>query len=127
MNRQFVVLATLNNLARDPFEWGSMDCCQVAAKVIESYTGVNYAADLPYSDEHGAEQILQKHGGLSGLFTHLFGAPIHSNYQVGDPVLVQLGKVELIGIFMKRAVWCKTTRGLLSVSPKSVKEGWHIG
>jgi hypothetical protein len=104
-----------------------MDCCQVAAKVIESYTGQDYSIDLPYSNEEGAAEILEDHGGLSGLFTHLFGDSIQSGYEIGDPVLVRIADVELMGIFMGDFVACKTTRGMLNMHTHHIVEGWHIG
>ncbi len=127
MNRRTAVISTLNEIARRPFSYGEMDCCQVAARVIQSYTGQDYSSELPYEDEDGANLILEKHGGLSGLFTYLFGDSICSSFEIGDPVLVHVNGIKLIGIYMDNFVACKTTRGILSVCRNNIQEGWHVG
>lgn len=57
-----------------PFRYGD-DCCQFVAEFLKLETGKDYAAEFEYDDEDGASSILERHGGLEGLFRYVFGQP----------------------------------------------------
>lgn len=59
----------------EPFQWGSNDCLMFAAKGIEALTGENiYAEYEGYSDEIGAKEITEAHGGVEGIIRKHLGA-----------------------------------------------------
>lgn len=60
------------------FAWASADCCQFIAGAIEAVTGEDLRALFSaYTDEAGAQVLLEEHGGLAGLLSHALGEPIH--------------------------------------------------
>ena len=71
---------TVYDVIRDyssrPFQYGD-DCCQFVNDVVRSLTGKHLASAFRYKDEKTANAILDKHGGLEGLLTHVLGEPVN--------------------------------------------------
>jgi len=84
----------LHALLRDrlalPFAWGVRDCAMLAFDVAHAITGTDPAADLrgAYSTAPQAWRLLRTMGGLRGMATARFGAPVAlADAADGDVVL----------------------------------------
>lgn len=126
--RQQIVRSVLIENANKKFTWGQLDCVLFANSAVTALTGKDHSAPFSYESEAEAAEILQQHGGLSGLFTHVFGEPAEFNeLEDGDPVLVDFPVVgELMGMMVSGSAMVKTEGGTISVSAKRIKEGWHV-
>lgn len=73
------------------FSFGAHDCSLWACDVVEAVTGHDPAADLrgTYSDEEGAEAVMQAGGGLAAMACARFGQEI-------APLMAAVGDVGLI-------------------------------
>lgn len=83
------------------FGYGGFDCCLFCADVVESMTGVDYAASLRgYATEDEAYEIISGYGSIEAMVTSLLGRePIHpSSAGRGDVVLMEIDGRETLGI-----------------------------
>lgn len=62
-------------LLETPFEWGTNDCCTVAAGVVEACTGIDPMQDLrgSYDSEFSAGRVIVQHGGMEALLDERLG------------------------------------------------------
>jgi len=74
-----------------PHAYGSNDCCLFCADAILEMTGEDLAAGIrgTYSDQAGAEAILEAHGGLEAFVISILGEP-------KGPLCARQGDVALI-------------------------------
>lgn len=80
-----------------PFVYGEHDCLQFAARCVRATTGVDHAA--PFGSYTDPAELLQAHGGVSGILTSVFGEMLHkSRASEGDIVLTNLSLGESAGI-----------------------------
>ena len=126
MNRRQITIDTLNKIATEQFRYGRVDCCLVAAKVVHAITGINPAEKYYYHNGKGAYNIVDSHGGLSGLLTSLLGHSDKSGFDYGDPVMINFNDKQMIGVFMATFVYIKTIRGMVQISVDRIIEGWKL-
>lgn len=75
---------------REPFAWGSQDCCLFVCDCIEAMTGHDPAADVRgYHTAREAAELVQRLGGMRAIGASRFGAEI-------APALAQVGDVGLV-------------------------------
>jgi hypothetical protein len=80
-----------------PFVWGEHDCVMFAAKAIDAQYELGVVAyikaNLAYSNEGEAIDIIEEHGDLEGLVTEVLGvgAIPPALLTVGDVVLYEYG------------------------------------
>lgn len=117
----------LNECRKKPFVWGEHDCILFAAKAIEVITGENlYNSYLGYTDEKGAQEVLQAHGGLSAIVRSHLGEG-EKNFKMahrGDLALMKLGR-ETIGIVddTGERIACVGPNGLVRMP---LRTAWRI-
>lgn len=128
MTREEAVRAVSDKVSALKFEWGVMDCCQVAREMYRTYNGVDPAPDLVYGSEDEAKAIIEKHGGLSGLITHILGPAIPTDEALtGDILRLELPHVgEIIGIKVPCGTLVPISRGLFKADLKYSLEAWRI-
>lgn len=89
--RSEIVEQYLNDQAKTPFAWGTADCVQFAAGLVEKLTGVNPASGYTYATEQEAQTIMEASGGLVDLVTAALGPKqrvrAHTLPEPGDIVL----------------------------------------
>ncbi len=87
-----------------PFEWGSHDCCTVAADVVLAVTGVDPMEDLrgQYSTERQALRILAQAGGIQAYLNQRLGPVVPvALAQAGDIGVCDDGRL----VFCGGGVW----------------------
>lgn len=110
-----------------PFAWGAHDCCSFAADCVQACTGVDpIAGERGYEDAQEGGRRLAKFGGVAGVASALFGAPI-------DPLLARVGDIGLADIGGRRSlVVCNGTtwlgpgeRGMVALAFESATHAWR--
>jgi hypothetical protein len=71
-----ILAAKVEEWRSRPFQYGSSDCLQFVADVVESLTGVDHRARFPrYKTRIGAARITARMGGVEGILTRCLGLP----------------------------------------------------
>lgn len=123
----FVITQAFNTWEKSSFEYGRSDCCKFAAHVVSEITGRDYSAKFDYHSEDEAAALIEHHGGLAGLISHILGVPSGDNYSDGDPVMIRLPVVgDAMGIKLGAFAVCLTRKGLTKVPQRHIIEGWPI-
>ena len=97
------------------FEWGTHDCVNLCADMIEYMTGSR--PQFPaYSTAREAEKILRG-STLGGMAENVLGEPVHpSQAQYGDIVLSAfIDRGQVLGIADPPVFWLKGESGLIPV------------
>lgn len=128
MTRYDAVKVVVRAYQDAPFNYGSFDCCELVRQVAIHYRGEDPAPDLIYENEEGAQQIIDEHGGLSGLMTEVFGQAIEpDDAEVGDALLLRLPKTgAVMGVKVPDGALVPVKRGLWKVPLRYALEGWRI-
>lgn len=129
-DRSAAISAVVRRYQGEPFAYGAFDCCQFARRVVEAVTGADPAAHLVYADEDGARELIEQHGGLSGLLSSLFGEPVPAHaLRTADLAFVQMkGIPDMIGVVNPAGrVLAPMPRGLEALPGKMAAHGWRIG
>ncbi len=85
--------------ARTPFTWGTHDCCMSAANAIQSFTGVDIAADFrgKYSDMESALAAIKAiTGGCTVADAVAWCAAKHGLVERPNPLFAQRGDLVLM-------------------------------
>lgn len=115
---------------RQPFAWGTHDCCLWAADAVLALTGRDPAADLRgrYADATGAMRALRAMGGLLGAGRRAgiaLAGPGHA--RDGDVALVSDGRRPMLAVHAG-AVWLVAATGGLHALPVSAaRVTWGVG
>lgn len=115
-------------LGDEPFEWGSMDCCQIPRQLYILLHGEDPASHLQYDSEASALEIMNQYGGLRGLLTSILGDPVRvEETQTADVLRLKLPHVgEIIGIKVPDGALVPVSRGLHKAQLRHAIEGWRI-
>lgn len=111
-----------------PFVWGLNDCCVFAADCVQAITGKDPApAGLrSHRTEKQALRALKRHGGVAGIATAAMGQPVPSSQaSVGDVVLCQSGKRDMLGICNGSTALAPGPTGLVTVPMGDMC--WRVG
>jgi hypothetical protein len=84
-----------------PFDWGTHDCCTLAADWALELIGVDPIAPYRglYTNAVGARRLILKHGGIEAAFTAALGSPVAPAYaRRGDLVLAEYQLGPTVGI-----------------------------
>lgn len=77
--------------AKQPLEYGTLDCCQFVRDYARVMTGYDFGARFKYATEETANKILDRNGGLRGLLESILG-PYKLDAHPGDIVITELVK-----------------------------------
>lgn len=128
--RQLAVNRVMNAFAQNKFEYGSLDCCQFAARVAKEITGVDYSAGFEYDSETDAQHIIDQYGSFEEMVTSIIGKePVAvSELTHGDPLILNLPTVgRIMGIYATHFALCKTTKSVSKVPLRFAEKGWRLG
>jgi len=116
----------LQRHASKEFNYGDEDCCQFIRDCVKAYHGKDYGSEFTYSGEDGAQELLDKHGGLTGLLTHILGEP-YEGCKTGDVVVCEMynGK-EIAGIIYNDRIVVKTKKSIVDWPIGYAKHIWEI-
>lgn len=100
---------------RSRFVWGRTDCAMSVCRHVQSVTGIDPLADLrgKYSDEAGAQAIIDMHGDLLGLMRCYMAAAgfAMGNPAEGRPVVCDVRGVQITGLCMGSRIGFMAERG----------------
>lgn len=121
-------------LANAEMQYGDFDCCLATVKLLESMTGVNYAAGIKgYKNRKGARSIIAQYGSLDQLVESIAAehklqeVPVNFAHR-GDPVIVEhnlgrsLGLIDLTG----RSIIVAQGRGFTRVPRHMAERAWRL-
>lgn len=118
MSRE-IVAEYVQEQAALPFVWGSTDCMQFAAGVIERLTGIDLRAKFPaYSTEREAHRLLAEAGGVEAFVSRELGPMRRDllNCVAGDVVLTAFApQGQAVGVAVPRLFFLRTEHGLTPV------------
>lgn len=113
---------------KQPFEWGSNDCCLFAADAILAMGGRDVAKDVRgrYKTAIGAHRIMKKlgAGSLVELLTQRLGEP-DGVITRGSIIVVESNGEQVAGVFYQKP-WALTERGLRGMPLESVVQSWSL-
>ena len=125
---------------KQPFAWGTWDCALFSANAIQSFTGVDLAADFrgKYTDEAGAMATIKTvTGGITVEDAAVYAAKQHGLVewktalfaQRGDLVLYQGSEGLAAGIVHFNGIHCLfvTPTGLHKIPLRQCKRAWKVG
>lgn len=124
------VIEAINALSREPFRWGTSDCCAFVARVVGSFSERDAMQGFLYRTQAQAQEVLDRHGGIANVVSTLLGDPcVSSQTQDGDPVLLRLESGDvMLGVRLQGLVVYKTLTGVAfgSMDSTSVECGWRV-
>ncbi|NWO06875.1 MAG: hypothetical protein HLX50_14620 [Alteromonadaceae bacterium] len=113
---------------KQPFEWGSNDCCLFAADAILAMGGRDVAKDVRgrYKTAIGAHRIMKKlgSGSLVELLTQRLGEP-DGLITRGSIIVVESNGELVAGVFYQKP-WALTERGLQGMPLESIVQSWSL-
>ena len=123
------VLAYLQEQVVKPFAWGSTDCVQFAAGIVERVTGNNYAASYTYDSELSAARLIRDAGGLEALVSKHLGPMNRDRRECrdGDIVLSAFDRGPTLGIAVPRLFFLRTEQGVVPVDMELSIGFWRVG
>ncbi len=100
------------------FSYGTADCCAFAGAVVEVVHGYNPMDNFGYTNEHGAEAIIAKHGNLLLAVVSVLGKPDsitkETEFEEGDVVIVlQADGTWIVGVVVGNRIAVKTKTSLM--------------
>jgi hypothetical protein len=112
-----------------PFAWGSNDCASFAADAVRALTGDRLLPALRgYTSVREALGALRHAGGLSGIATMALGGPLSPRVaNVGDVVLVRIGKRDALGVCNGGTVLGPGVSGVVAVPMAQALRCWRVG
>lgn len=114
---------------KEPFAWGSNDCCIFAADWVQACTGTDYASAWRgrYTGELGAARFLKEAGGLEALVDSLaFQRVARSLVGRGDVVAQEGGRGPTLGICLGASAVFVHDNGLIFGAIQNVQSAWRI-
>lgn len=111
-----------------PFEWGRNDCCLFTVDAVLAMTGVDHgAAFRGYDSALGAERLLNANGGVRGLATAAWGAPVSPPFAaIGDPVLMLNEGRELLAVCNGTGAIAAGPDGTVVLDMSAALAAWKI-
>lgn len=110
-----------------PFAWGTNDCCTFAADSVQAITGEDKAATLRgHTTAKQAYRTIQRNGDMAGLATTAWGKPIPAAFsQIGDVVLIKIGKRDALAICNGSTCMAPSAGGLAHLDMAAASLCWR--
>jgi len=128
MNRRDQMLrAYINETAREPFRFGTMDCALWVGRWVDRVAGTTYADGWTHDDGTWRE-VVKREGGLDQLVTKRLGEPYGSvsDAQPGDVALVRLLSQRPLAIVGAGCVLIKTMSGVVDLDLRVAERAWKV-
>lgn len=112
-----------------PFAWGTNDCAIFASDCVMAITGQDPAPPglRKHATAKQAYRAIARHGGLPAIATQALGqpiAPLCAN--VGDVVLVPVGKRDALAICNGATAMAPSAHGLVAVPMANAVMAWGV-
>lgn len=99
------MIEVIHRYAKQPFRYGTSDCCQFVGDCLQAVHGINPALDFIYSDEMSMRRQVAKHGSMDALLTATLGEPGTTPHEY-DVALVE--DQQVVGIVYKGRIVVRT-------------------
>lgn len=130
MNRRAAIRSLANELGNARFAWGAFDCCAAPRRLFALLHGYDPAPELIYSSEAEAVELIEEHGGLSALITHVMGTqPLEvSDTELGDVLHMKLPAMRdpMIGVHAGQSALVPGDVGFFKAPIRFATHGWAI-
>ena len=130
MDRRAAIRCIANELGNAPFAWGAFDCCAVPRRLFTLLHGYDPAPELIYSSEAEAATLIEQHGGLSALITHVIGTqPLDvGDTELGDVLHMKLPAMRepIIGVHTGQSALVPGEVGFFKAPIRYATHGWAI-
>lgn len=120
------MFAVIEDHKRREFAWGRNDCCLFVARVVDAMAGSAIEPQLTYGDEAGAMALIASHGGLKQAASVYLGEPVGGRAVRGDPVLIDGGEGDALGICLGAQVVAMGKGGLRYVPRAEILAVWRV-
>jgi hypothetical protein len=113
-----------------PFKWGSNDCSTFCADFVLAITGQFIVPEkfIGHSTAKSALRALKDSGGLPGIVSSVLGQPRPVLLaQIGDVVLVKIGRHDALGICNGDTVIGPGKTGIVAVGLADCQLCWRVG
>jgi hypothetical protein len=121
---------TIDELEKEPFEWGKIDCCMFAARIVDAMCDTSYAADLAkeYDDEKSALAYIKSFGSIKEAVSSWLGEPSDKTIytQRGDVVLFENDGRETLGICVGSTIVSTGEFGIVHVPVYNALYRWAV-
>lgn len=109
--------AMLDTLADSSFEYGKIDCCIFAAKLVDSMCETEYEKELVkhYQDENTAKAYIEVSGGLEEAVSSYLGQSKQGKPQRGDVVMFAGELGQTLGICVGSTIASISSDGVVFV------------
>ena len=130
MDRRAAIRSIAHELGNAPFAWGAFDCCAVPRRLFALLHGYDPAPEIIYSSAAEAATLIEQHGGLSALITHVIGTqPLAvEDTQLGDVLHMQLPAMRepIIGVHTGQSALVPGEVGFFRAPIRYATHGWAI-
>ena len=126
------VAETVGKWEAGPIEYGSRDCGQFAAFVVQELTGEDYMQGIQYSSEGDADDLIDRFGGLCGVVAHQMRRPAvePNELRPGAVVVWRIRSMTGLGICLRPyGTSCAAIRedgAVLELDSKFIQYGWNL-
>ncbi len=115
----------VQSLRGQPFEYGSLDCCQIAGGSIRAMTGVDLMSEFRYTDRDSAAAVMANGGGLVRIVTRILGSPMRAYMaRCGDIVLVD---TDALGVLLDHRIVAPSKDGVTTCTSLHGRIAWRVG
>jgi hypothetical protein len=120
--------ATLDDLANTQFEYGKIDCCIFAAKVVDAMCDTEYEKELAkhYRDEDTAKAYIEVSGGLEQAVSSHIGQSKQGKPQRGNVVMFAGELGQTLGICVGSTIASVNSDGVVFVPRSATICYWTI-
>lgn len=112
-----------------PFAWGINDCAIFASDCVQAITGQDPApAGLrKHRTAKQAYRAIARHGGLLAIASAALGSPVEPAFaNVGDVVLLTMGKRDGFGICNGATALAPAPSGLVAAPMSAARVAWRV-
>jgi hypothetical protein len=123
-----MLFETIETLSQEPWEWGAMDCCQFARRVLIETHGIDFAKDQPeYDNAFAAAKIIARAGGMESFVSSMLGDPVPRNLiRRGDVCIADFPAGLATGICVGQSAAFASESGVVYIPMKQVIKGWNV-
>lgn len=118
----------IEDLSSEGWEWGAMDCCQFARRVLKELHGIDFAPDAPeYTTAKEALAIVREAGGMERFASQYFGDPVPRNLvKKGDPCMANFPSGLALGICTGQTAAFASKDGIIHIPRANIEMGWNL-
>lgn len=110
-----------------PFFYGPSDCAAFAGDFVERVLGKpNPMHRFEYGDKTGANELIEKGGGLRALVIRELGQPRDGATAVDGDIVIAGITSEMLGICFRGGIWVRTQAGVFCLPKRLALCAWTV-